>query len=241
MNGLLRFVVSFGLVALMIGCAPMGSRGSDGPDNDPALDPIDDPSGVTDEVSDLDKPKHPGFPEDGTEPDDNTQPPAEGVDPSPEDPVDVEPPDDGVVLPADLDPIALQKIQVLRGAIFDGLDRGREHYGDTISVVLQGHGIMGYDADTASEENVLDKEVESCPFAKYYDNGFEPSPMTCEYLVDIAKVESYAKLSNLLDDAPDLQDTLEYGEEAVFWREQGAISGIEEQRVTIQSRSHSNI
>jgi hypothetical protein len=87
-------------------------------------------------------------------------------------------------------------------------------------------------------EDDLNTVPEACPFVKFYDNGFEPTGVACEYLVDQAKAEVYSELTQTLDDEDLLpsvgNSNLVTHEEARFWLEQGAISGIEENRVLVR-------
>ena len=147
-------------------------------------------------------------------------------------------PDPGVVelvTPDDLSPVELERINLLRNAISMGLDVGRDQFDERVGLFLQEMGLVDvYDVDLTPEPfSGLLEEAEDCPFLANYDNGFETTGFTCDYLVDQAVRESYSELSLILS-------TEEYPEEvaddveAGFWFEQGAISGIEEQRVRIQ-------
>ena len=147
-------------------------------------------------------------------------------------------PDPGIVelvTPDDLSPIEMERINLLRNAISMGLDVGRTQFDERVGLFLQEMGLVDvYDVDLTPETfSGLLEEAEDCPFLANYDNGFETTGFTCDYLVDQAVRESYSELSLILS-------TEEYPEEigddveAGFWFEQGAISGIEEQRVRIQ-------
>lgn len=145
---------------------------------------------------------------------------------------------DDAITPEQLTPSEIVKIDTLRGAIGIGLDLGKERYLETVSLALANLGVLNdYEGVVSDGFGDLAVEPEACPFAKYYDNGFQPSGASCQYLVDIAKVEVYSELSKALDNQPlpgQYQDS-EHFEEAVFWYEQGAISGVEEQRVLVRT------
>ncbi len=234
------------MAGLLLGCGDHGVGSKCvGPECEPGVEVVvdDSASGVTDQapVPEVDPRQEQGQPA--------TQPPSEREqtpdpdpveEPSTEDPADPgtvdTPPDEGeegFVFEEDLTAQENQEIQTLRGAIFDGLDLGRDLYVDTLEVVLQGYNVEV--SWPASEENPTSEEDEAaaeCPFVAAYANGFEPDPMTCEYLADLAKVEAYSKLVDTLEDAGPMDiEPLSLEPEAVFWREQGLISGIEEQRV----------
>jgi len=152
----------------------------------------------------------------------------------------VQPPVDDVteVTPDVLTPEELAKIDLLRGAIVTGLDMGKIRYLETVSIALQNLDVINdYEGVVTDGFAELGQEVEECPFMKYYDNGFEPSGVACDYLVDMAKVEVYSELTKMLDDNPLPADFDESGhfEEANFWYEQGAISGVEEQRTLVRT------
>ena len=137
----------------------------------------------------------------------------------------------------DLTPAELAKIDTLRTAIDFGLDVGRFEYVESVSIALQMKGLVD-DYESSVEDGFvgLEQVPEPCPFAKYYDNGFEPTGDTCDYLADMAKVEVYSELSNVLDqfDLPgEVQESPDF-DEAFFWYEQGAISGVEEERVKVK-------
>lgn len=142
------------------------------------------------------------------------------------------------ILPDQLTPEDMAKIDTLRASIEQGLTLGKGRYLEAVSLSLQKLGVAD-DYEGAVEDGFVDLETvpEECPFAKYYDNGFEPTGVTCDYLVDLAKVEVYSELSKDLDNNPlpsDIQNS-EHVLEANFWYEQGAISGVEEQRVVIRT------
>ena len=130
------------------------------------------------------------------------------------------------------------KIDVLRGAIEQGLDLGKIRYLEAVSLSLAELNVVNdYEGTVTDGFADLVQQPEECPFAKYYDNGFQPSGITCDYLIDIAKVEVYSKLTQNLDAFPlpvDVTDS-EHGIEANFWYEQGAISGVEEERAMVRT------
>ncbi len=138
----------------------------------------------------------------------------------------------------DLTPAELEKVDTLRGAIELGLDLGKYRYIEQVSLSLANMGIEpDYEGVLATGFEDLDVEPEICPFQKFYDNGFNPSGPSCDYLVDVAKVEVYSELSKYIDAAP-LPAEFEgsgHFEEAEFWYEQGAMSGVEEQRVMVRT------
>ena len=139
----------------------------------------------------------------------------------------------------DLDTDSLAEIDLLRTAIFSGIDVGNDQYLETVSLALSELEITPtYGAVDIDGWEVLDQPVSSCPFVEFYDNGFEPTGYACEYLVDQARSEAYSKLSAKLASQPLPTDVatseLIDEEEARFWIEQGAISGIEEKRVLVQ-------
>ena len=171
-----------------------------------------------------------GEPAGGTTPDPGSEPttdPAGGTDPTGTEPTHLE----------DLDPAELEHIDRLRNAVEGGLTAGRAHYLERVSIVLQGHGITDdYEGDAADGTGGLDQEPEDCPFETYYDNGFEPNPVTCEFLVDQAKVDAYATVSKALETVPtNPNDDAELASEVAFWVEQGALSGMEQGRVVVRS------
>ncbi len=136
---------------------------------------------------------------------------------------------DELILQTDLTNEEAEEIETLRGAIFDGLDIGRVLYVDTLELVLEGYNI---EVAEVPEDAGEEPEEVSCPFVAAYVNGFVPDPLTCEYLADVAKVEAYSKLVGTLNSATPMDiHPLSLEPEAKFWREQGLISGIEEQRV----------
>jgi hypothetical protein len=155
--------------------------------------------------------------------------------PGEETPVEV--PAEGITID-DLTPDELATIDTFRTTIDFGLDVGRFHYLEEISLSLQMMGIHPDYESVVEDQGFagLEQPPEQCPFAKYYDNGFEPSGFACDYLADIAKVQVYSELTNILGQyqlpteimlSPDFA-------EAEFWYEQGAVSGLEEERVKVR-------
>lgn len=146
--------------------------------------------------------------------------------------------DVGDVTPDQLTPQELAKVELLRGAIETGLVLGKDRYLETVSnALLNLEVISDYEGVVTDGFAELEQVPEDCPFMKYYDNGFEPSGVACDYLVDMAKVEVYSELTKMLDGNPLPGEYDESGhfEEASFWYEQGAISGIEEQRTLVRT------
>lgn len=152
----------------------------------------------------------------------------------PVDPQD-EPP--GMIMPGDLNASDLARIDNLRTAIGQGLDVGQGSFLEQVSVTLQGEGIVAdYESTVDEAWSAANQEIEACPFVKYQGNVV-PTGATCDYLVDIAKVETYAELNQILAESP-LPEEIALGEdaeEADFWYEQGAVSGIEQHRVLVRS------
>ena len=145
---------------------------------------------------------------------------------------------EGVSL-ADLDADQLAEIEVLRTAIFSGIDIGNDQYLKSVSLTLADLDITpDYGAVAVDGWDILDQPVSSCPFVEFYDNGFEPTGYACEYLVDQARSEAYSKLAAKLDSQALPTEVADSGlveeAEARFWIEQGAISGLEENRVLVQ-------
>ena len=189
------------------------------------IDPVDSDAGVTADVV-------------ATTPDAGTEP---VVEPDPDDPIEVpdppvEDPIDDLVEEGDLSTDESERIAILRDSIDDGLRLGRVLYMDELNNALQDLGIFtDYDFEVTDPEAGLREEISMCPFVEFYENGFE-STTSCDYLADLTKVEVYADLSRELDDEPlnvELADS-EWGEEAIFWYEQGVISAFEEYRVHVR-------
>ncbi|MBM4370963.1 MAG: hypothetical protein FJ098_04875, partial [Deltaproteobacteria bacterium] len=149
----------------------------------------------------------------------------------------------GVIAPVSQDDLTAQeqaRVDVLREAIGLGLELGRTHYLEEMTLALSGLGIVeDYEGMAQEGDDALSQVPEDCPFVKFYDNGFEPTGLTCDYLADMAKVEVYSELTQLLDDyalPADVENSpFVLADEAKFWYEQGAISGIEEHRVLVRS------
>ncbi len=160
---------------------------------------------------------------------------------TPVDPGPVDDPTDPAEVPVEqtqdqLSPEDQAKVDTLRDAIFNGLDIGRTHFADTIDGVLLENDVPADNIDDGlSEDAGLSEPLVDCPFVTYAAN-YASQGATCDYLVDLAKVDAYAKLSAALDEAPaDNELNSAFPEEALFWREQGAQSGIEELRVELRA------
>ena len=133
-----------------------------------------------------------------------------------------------------------ERIDILRTAIEQGLDMGRVRYLEEMTLALQNMGVVDdYEGLVLGGDDALDVQVDECPFVKFYDNGFEPTGLTCDYLADMAKVEVYSELTKLMAENPlpasVLDSDLLEEDEAEFWYEQGTISGIEEHRILVRS------
>jgi hypothetical protein len=133
-----------------------------------------------------------------------------------------------------------ERIDLLRTAIEQGLDMGRLKYMEEMTLALQGMGLVtDYESLALEGDDALDAQVDECPFVKYYDNGFEPTGLSCDYLADMAKVEVYSELTKLMAEHPLPTKVVSSGlltaDEAEFWYEQGTISGIEEHRILVRS------
>lgn len=137
----------------------------------------------------------------------------------------------------DLDEEEAGRIEALRTSISYGLDIGRTQYVEEVQLTLFDLGVID-DYDLAEEDPTagLDQEVVECPFVQNLGNGFESTGRQCDYLVEIAKIEVYSELAEELDRNPLPSELLadEIAEEADFWYEQGAISGLEEGRVRVR-------
>ena len=226
--------------AMLLSCAPVGGGGSSSctgaacgepqpEQTDPAAENETGNNAATNNPA-TDNPATNNTAGDDTDYEANVDPPEETGN------VDEPPETFDFVQMSDLTPLELERVTALRDAIFDGLDIGGDHYLEVVSLVLADSGVtVDYEAELAHDDDVLDQPIEECPFVKYYDNGFDPNPNTCEYLADFAKVEAYAKLTAELDEAPALELKEEYMEEGQFWREQGAISAMELTRVAVRT------
>ncbi len=145
---------------------------------------------------------------------------------------------DDLVTPDDLSPEQEDWTLVMRDSINFGLTLGRHVYMEKLSLNLQTFGVFDYETTVASDgfidPDLADLDV--CPFARNFDNGFEPTPDHCAYLATQAKVEAYAEITQVLDENPLQLDIprSEWIPQAYFWYGQGALSGIEETRVLAQ-------
>jgi hypothetical protein len=130
------------------------------------------------------------------------------------------------------------EIDVLRQAIDQGLSLGKTSYIETVSLSLQSAGVADdYESNVDEEFSGVNLEAEACPFVETLQNGFVPTGVACDFLADLAQVEAYAELNKNLDDEPlgqDITGSVD-PEQAIFWYEQGAISGIEQHRVLVRS------
>lgn len=156
-----------------------------------------------------------------------TTPPTQPTDP----PVDI-------VTPDGLTEADEARIDLLRVAIGNGLTLGQQAFLDEVDIVLADNGVTGYDSEGLIDNySVSAEETVACPFVQYYDNGFVSSQVGCDFLLELAKIEMYAGLSGVLDDNPLPADVSgsEHAEEAEFWYEQGAVSGIEQFKVMVRA------
>lgn len=133
------------------------------------------------------------------------------------------------------------EIETLRAAIEQGLDVGEGEYVEKVTLTLQSAGVVD-DYESAADEGYSGayQEATTCPFLEHYDNGFQPSGVNCDFLVELAKLDAYAALTEALEDEP-LEEEVDggnFGEQANFWYEQGAISGIEQRRVLVRADLH---
>jgi len=145
-------------------------------------------------------------------------------------------PDD--VLAEELSAEELAEIDVLRDAIEQGIGVGDEEYIEKVTLSLQTAGVLDdYESAIGEGWSNVEEAVSTCPFAEYYNNGFQPNGVNCDFLVELAQLDAYAALTEALDDSElptDVQDG-PYSEEANFWYEQGAVSGIEQRRVLVRA------
>ena len=152
------------------------------------------------------------------------------------DPIDD--PVENIVLEDDLTVSERARVDLLRDSIAIGLDIGRSEYIDRVALNLQDLGVMdAYNMIITDEYAGLMASAIECPFAAYYDEDVvESTEHSCDYLVTMSIVETYSELSQILIASPLPGDILEseHAREAEFWFEQGAISGIEEERVRIR-------
>ena len=132
----------------------------------------------------------------------------------------------------------LAEIDVLRSAIEHGLGVGNEEYVEKVTLSLQSAGVVSdYESTIDDDWSNVNEAVSSCPFAEHYSNGFQPSGINCDFLVELAQLDAYAALTAAMEDAP-LDDDIQggsYSEQANFWYEQGAVSGIEQRRVLVRA------
>jgi len=138
----------------------------------------------------------------------------------------------------DLSPKELEVVSHLRGAIAIGLDVGREHYIEEVELVLADLDVIHNFESELNDWSILQEAPSSCPFVEFYNDGdnYEPTGITCEYMVDLAKVEAYSELIQKLSfyDLPS-DIPAELIDEARGWYEEGAISGLEQQRILVRS------
>ena len=149
------------------------------------------------------------------------------------------PPETPVDEPVNADQLTEEEeaqIDVLRQAIDQGLTLGKTSYIETVSLSLQSAGVVDdYESNVDEEFSGMNLEAAACPFVETLTNGFVPTGVACDFLADLALVEAYAELNKNLDDEPlgqDITDSVD-PEQAIFWYEQGAISGIEQHRVLV--------
>ena len=132
----------------------------------------------------------------------------------------------------------LAEIDVLRSAIEQGLDVGNNEYVEKVTLSLQSAGVVSdYESTIDDDWSNANEAVSSCPFAEHYSNGFQSSGINCDFLVELAQLDAYAALTAAMEDAP-LDDDIQggsYSEQANFWYEQGAVSGIEQRRVLVRA------
>jgi hypothetical protein len=205
---------------------PVGENGSEDP-----LNTDQNNNGNGEEVVDGEVP-------DGTDPNNGGTDPVDGE-------VDLENPNPGndidePIFIEDLAVTDLEQIDVLRTTIFAGLDVGTEHYLEHVTLALIDVDIFqNYDGIPLDGWAILNEEVESCPFVKFYDpNPPAPTGVLCEQMVHLAKEQAKQELKSKLTSTPMPQDVLESElvdeDEAQFWYEQGALSGIEERAVLVE-------
>jgi hypothetical protein len=157
----------------------------------------------------------------------------------------------------DLSEDELKRVDYLRTCIDAGLEIGQNSFLDEVDIVLADNGIVGYESDDLTDDySVSEEQPDDCPFVQYYDNGFATQTEDgCDFMLELAKIEMYSQLGDVLATTPapaDSNDTqpndragddtgdeeAEAGaadEEAEFWYEQGAISGIEQYKVVVRS------
>tara|TARA_R110000851_G_scaffold33155_2_gene88326 strand:+ start:59 stop:1768 length:1710 start_codon:yes stop_codon:yes gene_type:complete len=139
-----------------------------------------------------------------------------------------------VTVKSELSEEDLEKIEVLRQVISAGLTKGQDAYIETLSLSLNEAGIQDdYEEEFDETFSGVQLFVTTCPFVENLSNGYQPTGAACEMLINLAKVESYADLSNELDGIPEHSGVSE--DEAIFWYEQGMISGVEQRSVLARS------
>ena len=138
----------------------------------------------------------------------------------------------------DLNAEELAESDVLRSAIEHGLGVGSGEYVEKVTLSLQSAGVLSdYESTIDDDWSNVNEEMSMCPFAEYYSNGFQSSGVNCDFLVELAQLDAYAALTAAMEDAP-LDDDIQggsYSEQANFWYEQGAVSGIEQRRVLVRA------
>ncbi len=190
---------------------------------------------------------NPNVTQNNTHPTQNNNTDPNNTDPN-QNPVDTPDPNDNTTNPVPdpvehvtLDELSEQELEVvthLRGAIAIGLDVGREHYIEEVELVLEDLDVLHDFESELNDWSILEEAPSTCPFVEFYNNGdnYEPSGITCEYMVDLAKVEAYSELTQKLD-SYELPANIpaELIDEARGWYEEGAISGLEQQRILVRS------
>ncbi len=186
----------------------------------------------------------------------------EPIAPTPETPPTGEENNDPPVTADDLSPEELERVDFLRTVIEAGLDLGQTSFLDEVDIVLANNGIVDYDSSGLTDEySVSEEQPNDCPFVQFYDNGFDNQTQgNCDFMLELAKIEMYSQLSDALVNTPPPanpdaateqnpentegtdtettdEETSDEGsdEEAEFWYEQGAISGIEQYKVMVRS------
>ncbi|MBR58907.1 MAG: hypothetical protein CMH54_12925 [Myxococcales bacterium] len=190
---------------------------------------------------------NPNVTQNNTHPTDNNTPDPNNTDPT-QDPIDNPDPNTNNTDPQTdplesitLDELSVEELEVvthLRGAISLGLDVGRNHYVEEVELVLEDLDVIHDFESELNDWSILEQAPATCPFVEFYNDGdnYEPSGITCEYMVDLAKVEAYSELTQKLD-SYDLPTDIpaELIDEARGWYEEGAISGLEQQRILVRS------
>ena len=79
----------------------------------------------------------------------------------------------------------LAEIDVLRTAIEQGLDVGNSAYVEKVTLSLQSAGVVSdYESTIDDDWSNVKEAVSSCPFVEHYSNGFQPSGINCDFLVE---------------------------------------------------------